>query len=72
MNSILNYTRDQIQEFIDMGSMRPESLKHYDLCKAMSSGMTGAQASDKFDYTDPRYVRRIKSQKCPDCSKKIG
>ncbi len=67
--SLLNHKREEIQKMVDDGMMRPESLKHYDLCKAMAQGMTQEQAAEKFNFTDDRYIRRIKRKKCPDCNK---
>ena len=67
--NILSLSREQIQSYIDSGLMKKENLRHYDLCKAMAQGMTQEQAAEKFNLTDDRYVRKIKSKKCPDCKK---
>lgn len=67
--NILSKSRKEIEDMVSSGMLRPENLKHYDLCMAMASGMTQMKATQEFGYTDERYLRRIKSKKCPDCSK---
>lgn len=69
--NILQLTRTEVQDFINKGVMRPENLKHFDICKAISSGMTQEQAAEKFGVTDDAYIRKIKSSKCPNCYGKI-
>jgi hypothetical protein len=65
--NILSLSREEVKAFVDSGLMDKANLRHYDLCKAMAQGMTQEQAAEKFNLTDDRYVRRIKSKKCPDC-----
>ena len=67
--SLLDYSRKQIEDLVNAGLLRRENLKHYDLCKAMAQGLTQEAAAEKFNLTDDRYVRMIKSKKCPDCNK---
>lgn len=67
--NLLSLSRDEVKAFIDSGLMKKENLRHYDLCKAMSQGMTQEKAAEAFNLTDDRYVRKIKSKKCPDCNK---
>lgn len=66
-SSILNRTREEIQALVDDGLLKKETLKHYDICKAMAQGMTQEKATEVFGLTDDRYVRQIKKTKCPDC-----
>lgn len=68
--SILKYSREQIEEFVNSGMMRKEILKHYDVCKALSSGVTQEKAAEVFGLNDDSYVRKIKAVKCPECNKK--
>jgi hypothetical protein len=65
--NILSLSRDQVKDMVDSGLMKKENLRHYDLCKAMAQGMTQEKAAEVFNLTDDRYVRKIKSKKCPDC-----
>ncbi len=67
--SILTKTREEIKQLIADGLARPETLRHYDLCRAMAQGMTQEQAVEKFGFTDDRYIRVIKKKKCPDCGR---
>lgn len=67
--NVLSRTREEVQKLVEDGWISKSMLKHYDLCKAIASGMTQEQAADKFNLTDDRYVRKIKSKKCPDCNK---
>lgn len=67
--NILSLSRKEVEDFIASGMMRKENLKHYDICKAMASGTTQEKAAEVFNVTDDRYIRRIKSRKCPDCNK---
>ena len=69
--NILQLTRVEVEHFIDMGVMRKENLKHFDIWKAISSGMTQEKAAEQFGVTDDAYIRKIKSSKCPDCYAKI-
>ncbi len=66
--NILNLSRKEIEDMVKSGLMRPENLRHYDLCKAMAQGMTQEKAIEAFGYTDDRYIRRIKNKKCRECS----
>jgi hypothetical protein len=65
--NLLSKSREEVQALIDLGFLKKENLRHYDLCKAMAQGMTQEKAAEKFNLTDDRYVRKIKSKKCPDC-----
>ncbi len=65
--NILSLKRNEVEFFIKTGVMRPENLRHYDICQAIKNGMTQEQAAEKFNVTDDRYIRRIKEKKCPDC-----
>lgn len=67
--NILSLSRDEVKAFVDSGLMKKENLRHYDLCKAMAQGMTQEKAAEVFNLTDDRYVRKIKSKKCPDCGR---
>lgn len=67
--NLLSLSREEVKAFVDSGFMDKANLRHYDLCKAMAHGMTQEQAAEKFNFTDDRYVRKIKSKKCPDCNK---
>jgi len=65
--NILSLSRKQVEELIESGMIRKENLRHYDLCRALASGMTQEQAAENFNFTDDRYVREIKKKKCPNC-----
>lgn len=67
--SILSKSREEIERDIKDGYANKKTLLHYDLCKAMAQGLTQEAAAEKFNLTDDRYVRLIKSKKCPDCNK---
>lgn len=67
--NLLSLSREQVKDMVDSGLMKKENLRHYDLCKAMAQGMTQEKAAEAFNLTDDRYVRKIKSKKCPDCRK---
>jgi hypothetical protein len=67
--NILSKSREEVQSLVDQGFLKKENLRHYDLCKAMSQGMTQEKAAEVFNLTDDRYVRKIKSKKCPDCGR---
>ena len=68
--NILSLSRKEVENFIGAGVMRPENLKHYDVCKAMAEGMTQEAVAEKYNLTD-RWVRRMKEVKCPKCEKVI-
>jgi hypothetical protein len=65
--NILQLTREEVKFFISTGVMRPENLKHYDICKELASGKKQNDIADKFDIPDVRHVRYIKEKKCHDC-----
>jgi hypothetical protein len=65
--NLLKYSREEILRRVNEGELSKENLRHYDLCKAMSQGMTQEKAAEAFNLTDDRYVRRIKYKKCRDC-----
>jgi hypothetical protein len=65
--NILSKSRQEVEELVNEGWLTKENLRHYDLCKAMASGMTQEKAAEKFNFTDDRYVRRIKQKKCKYC-----
>ncbi len=69
--NILQLTRAEVQDFISKGVMKKENLRHFDICKAIASGMTQEKAAEKFGVTDDAYIRKIKSSKCPDCYARI-
>ena len=64
--NILELDRKQIQDFISRGLMRPENLKHYDICRAMAEGKKQKEIAEEYRL-DNRNVRYIKSKKCPEC-----
>lgn len=65
---ILSLSREEVKFFISTGVMRPENLKHFDICKAMAEGKTQNQVADQFGVPDVRHIRYIKSVKCPECA----
>lgn len=67
--NILSLSREEVQHFIATGMFRPESLKHYDICRALQSGKTQNAVAQEFDLSDSRTVRFIKEKKCPECGK---
>ena len=67
--NILALKREEVQFFIGTGVMRPENLRHFDICKALASGMTQEKIAEKFNLTDDSHVRYVKNRKCPDCYK---
>ena len=67
--NILSLSRKEVQDMIASGFMRPENLKHYDICKAMASGSTQEKTAEAFGIPDDRHIRYIKKTKCPDCNK---
>lgn len=66
--SILSRTRGEIEQMVRDGLLRPENLRHYDVCKAMAQGMTQEKAAEVFGFADDKNIRYIKKNKCPDCS----
>jgi hypothetical protein len=67
--NILTLTREQVREQILNGKMRPENLKHYDICKAIAEGKKQNDIADDFEIPDTRHVRYIKHAKCRECPK---
>ncbi len=65
--NILDLTRKEVEFFISTGVMRPENLRHYDICKAMADGKTQDNVTREFGYSDIRAVRYVKHKKCPQC-----
>ena len=65
--NILSLTREEVKFFISTGVMRPENLKHYDVCKEAAQGKSSEQIAEKLGYAEGRHVRWIKSHKCKDC-----
>jgi hypothetical protein len=65
--NILQLTRKEVEFFISTGVMRPENLKHYDVCKKLSEGKKQNEVADEFNIPDIRHVRYIKSKKCNEC-----
>jgi rRNA maturation protein Nop10 len=64
--NILSLSRSEVVAFVEKGFFKDEDLKHYDICKELSSGKTQSSVSEKFGIDD-RWIRRIKQRKCPDC-----
>lgn len=65
--NILSLTRKEVEFFISTGVMRPENLKHYDICKEIAEGKKQNDVADKFNIPDVRHVRYIKNHKCKEC-----
>lgn len=65
--NILSLSRSEVVAFVDSGMMRPENIKHYDICKAIAEGQKQNDIADTFNIPDVRLVKYIKSRKCPDC-----
>lgn len=66
--NILSLSRGEVVAFVAEGLFRPETLKHYDICKELQTGKTQADVADEFGVAD-RHIRRIKDKKCPDCGR---
>lgn len=67
--NLLSLSRSEVVAFVQSGMLRPENLRHYDICKALAEGKTQEWVADQFNLTDDRYVRRLKAKKCPDCNR---
>ena len=67
--NILKLTPEELKAKILKGDLRPESIKHYEICKALASGRTQEYIAEYFHLTDDSHVRYIKRNKCPDCGK---
>lgn len=67
--TILDMKREEVERLVASGLMNKTMIKHYDICRAIASGMTQEQAAEKFGVTDDSYIRKIKKQRCPDCYK---
>ncbi len=65
--NILSLTRKEVEFFISTGVMRPENLKHYDICKEIYDGKKQNDIADKFGIPDVRHIRYIKHEKCNEC-----
>lgn len=65
--NILALSRGEVVAFVESGIMKPENLRHYDICKELASGKTQEKVAEDFNLTDDSYVRKIKKRKCPDC-----
>ncbi len=71
--NILSLSRSEVVAFVDSGFMRPENIKHYDICTELASGKTQNEIAQKFNLGDSRRVRKIKETKCPECGRtRIG
>lgn len=67
--NILSLTRGEVVAFVESGFMRPETIKHYDICKALSDGKTQNEIAQEFKLSDSRVIRSIKEKKCPECGR---
>lgn len=67
--NILSLSRHEVEEFIRSGFLNSESLRHYDICKALSEKVPQEKVAEIFGVSDDSYVRKIKKRKCPDCYK---
>jgi len=67
--NILALSRGEVVAFVESGMLRPENLRHYDICKELSSGKTQIEIAEQFQLSDSRVVRYIKENKCPDCGR---
>lgn len=65
--NLLKYTKEEIERRVKEHELRPENIKHFDICKALASGMKQDKIAEKFDVPDIRHIRYIKEKKCPEC-----
>jgi hypothetical protein len=67
--NILSLSRGEVVAFVDSGIIRPENIRHYDICQELSNGKTHNEIADKFNISDVSLIKYIKSRKCPDCNR---
>lgn len=65
--NLLSLSRGEVVAFVESGMLRPENIRHYDICKALAEGKKQNDIADQFEIPDVRLVKYIKSRKCPDC-----
>lgn len=65
--SILSLTRAEVVAFAQDGLMKKESVRHWDICKALKDKVPQEKIAEIFNLTDSKQVRWVKSKKCPDC-----
>lgn len=71
--NILKYSREQVKQFIDDGIMKPENLRHYDICKEIEAGKkTQGRLAQEFEISETKTIRNINKTKCPSCHFPMG
>ena len=65
--NILALSRGEVVAFVESGILKPENLRHYDICKELAAGKTQEKVAEEFNLTDDSYVRKIIKRKCPNC-----
>lgn len=65
--NILDLDRKELEKLVESGLMRPENLKHYDVCKQLAEGKKQNAIAEAMNIPDVRLVRYIKGKKCSEC-----